>query len=298
MPQLAQINVATLRAPIDDPATAEFADNLDPINAIADGSDGFVWRLQTEGGNATAIQAFADPLTLVNMSVWESVDALKAYVYSSAHRDFVARRREWFVEGTSRYALWRIAAGEIPEVSEAKARLDFLDLYGPSPYAFRFGAATPEPLLVSRTTLDDTATVDLVLRLNGELATMYPEPGANHFTLDQESVLPPNGVMVRADLGGTPVGCGAIRVLDATRAEVKRMYVDPSTRGLKVGAAMLDWLEAEAREIGLAELVLETGTRQLAAIGLYEKAGYEPTPLWGEYLRSPDTSLCFCKSFA
>ena len=101
MPQLAQINVATLRAPIDDPVTAEFANNLDPINAVADGSDGFVWRLQTEGGNATAIQAFADPLTLVNMSVWHSVDALRAYVYSSAHRDFVARRREWFVEGTS-----------------------------------------------------------------------------------------------------------------------------------------------------------------------------------------------------
>lgn len=295
MPQLAQINVATLRAPIDDPVTAEFANNLDPINAVADGSDGFVWRLQTEGGNATAIQAFADPLTLVNMSVWHSVDALRAYVYSSAHRDFVARRREWFVEGTSRYALWRVAPGTIPEVNEGKARLDFFDLHGPSPYTFRFGAATPEPLLVTRTTLDDTATVDLVLRLNDELATMYPEPGANHFTLDAESVLPPNGVMVRADLAGTSVGCGAIRVLDATRAEVKRMYVDPSTRGLKIGAAVLDRLEAEARELAITELVLETGTRQLAAIALYEKAGYETTPLWGEYLRSPHTSLCFRK---
>ena len=295
MPHLAQINVATLRAPIDDPATAEFADGLDPINAVADESDGFVWRLQTESGNATEIQAFADPLTLVNMSVWESLDALKAYVYSSAHRDFVARRREWFVEGTSRYALWRVAPGPIPDVSEGKARLDFLDLHGPSPYAFRFGAATPEPLLVSRTSLDETATVDLVLRLNDELAAMYPEPGANHFTLDSESVLPPNGVMVRADLGGSPVGCGAIRVLDATRAELKRMYVHPSMRGLMIGAALLDRLEAAGRELGLAELVLETGTRQLAAIALYEKAGYEPTPLWGEYLRSPDTSLCYCK---
>ena len=298
MPQLAQINVATLRAPIDDPATAEFADNLDPINAIADGSDGFVWRLQTESGNATEIQAFADPLTLVNMSVWESVDVLKAYVYSSAHRNFVARRREWFAEGTSRYALWHIPQGEIPGLDEAKARLDFLDLHGASPYAFRFSAAAPEPLLVSRTTLDDTATVDLILRLNDELAAMYPEPGANHFTLDRESVLPPNGVMVRADLAGTPVGCGAIRVLDETRAEVKRMYVDPSTRGLKIGAAVLDRLEAEARELGIAELVLETGTRQLAAIGLYEKADYEPTPLWGEYLRSPETSRCYRKPLA
>ena len=292
MAHVAQINVATLRAPVDDPATAEFVDNLDPINAIADGTKGFVWRLQTERGNATSIQAFADPMTLVNMSVWESVKALQEYAYRSPHRDFVARRREWFVDGSSRYALWRVPPGEIPGLADGKARLDFISLYGPSPYAFRFGPI-PEPLLVSRTTLDDSATVDLVLRLNDELSALYPEPGANHFTLDPKSVLPPNGVMVRADLDGAPVGCGAIRVVDATRAEVKRMYVDPSTRGLKVGAAVLDRLEAEARGLGMSELVLETGTRQLAAIGLYEKAGYERIPLWGEYRRSPDTSICY-----
>jgi putative acetyltransferase len=101
--------------------------------------------------------------------------------------------------------------------------------------------------------------------------------------------------MVRADLADAPVGCGAIRVLDETRAEVKRMYVSPSTRGLKIGAAILHRLEQEARRLGMAELVLETGTRQLAAIGLYEKAGFEPTPLWGEYLTSPETSLCYRK---
>jgi GNAT superfamily N-acetyltransferase len=295
---VAQINIGTLRAPLDDPIVAEFVDNLDRVNAIADGADGFVWRLQTDRGNATEIQAFDDPLALVNMSVWESVDALQQFAYQSAHREYVARRREWFVEGSSAYALWRVDRGELPDLDDAKARLDFLAAYGPSPYAFRFGATVPDPLLISRTTLDDTRTVDLVLRLNDELSAMYPEPGANHFTLDHESVLPPNGVMVRAELAGVPVACGAIRVLDEERAEVKRMYVDPSTRGLKIGAAVLQRLEAEARRLGATELVLETGTRQLAAIGLYEKSGFEPTPLWGEYLNSPGTSLCYRKSLS
>jgi hypothetical protein len=136
---VAQINVATLRAPLDDPAVAEFVGNLDRINALADGTEGFVWRLQTESGNATAIQAFSDPLTLVNMSVWESVEALQRFAYHSPHRSFVARRREWFLEGTSRYAIWRLAPGEIPSLEEAKARLDFLQGHGPSPYAFQFG---------------------------------------------------------------------------------------------------------------------------------------------------------------
>jgi putative acetyltransferase len=103
----------------------------------------------------------------------------------------------------------------------------------------------------------------------------------------------PNGVMVRAELAGVPVACGAIRVLEGRRAEVKRMFVDPATHGLKIGAAVLDRLEAEARALGVSELVPETGIRQHAAIGLYERCGYEPTALWGEYLRSPETSRCY-----
>jgi GNAT superfamily N-acetyltransferase len=192
-------------------------------------------------------------------------------------------------------AIWYVAPGETPTLAEGRARLAFLERHGPSPYAFRLGDV-PKPLLVSRTTLSDEQTIALVLRLNEELAALYPEPGANHFTLDPESVLPPNGVMVRADLEGVPVGCGAIRVLeDGQRAEVKRMFVDPATRGQKIGAAVLERLESEARRLGVSELVLETGIRQHAAIGLYERAGFEPTPLWGEYLRSRETSRCYRK---
>ena len=91
---VAQINIGTMVAPTDDPRVAEFMDGLDRINAIADESPGFVWRLQADDGNATSIQIFPDPLTLVNMSVWESVDALKAYVYQSDHVEFFRRRAE------------------------------------------------------------------------------------------------------------------------------------------------------------------------------------------------------------
>ena len=291
---VAQVNIAVIRAPVGDPLVAEFVDNLDRINALADTSPGFVWRLQTEEGNATSIHAFPDPMLLVNISVWESVEALQDFAYRTDHREYVKRRAEWFVDGTTRLALWWVPAGTIPTIDDAKRRLGFLAAHGPSPYAFRFGK-TPSRAVVSRTTFADDTTVALVRRLNDELSGMYPEDGANHFTLDPDSVIPPAGVMVRATLDGTPVACGALRMLDERTGELKRMYVDPAVRGLKLGAAILDALEHEAAALGARELCLETGSRQTAAIGLYEKAGYVPTPLWGEYLRSPETSRCYRK---
>jgi len=294
---VAQVNIATIRAPVGDPLVAEFVDNLDRINAIADSAPGFVWRLQTAEGNATSIHAFPDPMLLVNMSVWESVEALQEFAYRSEHREFVKRRAEWFVDGSTRLALWWVPAGTVPSIDDAKRRLAFLSAHGPSPFAFRFGK-TPPQAVVSRTTFADETTVALVHRLNDELSAMYPEDGANHFSLDPESVVPPVGVMVRATLDGRPVACGAIRMLDERTGELKRMFVDPDVRGLKLGAAILDALECEAAELGAQELCLETGSRQTAAIGLYEKAGYAPTPLWGEYLRSPETSRCYRKALA
>ena len=291
---VAQVNIATIRAPVGDPLVAEFVDNLDRINAVADGSAGFVWRLQTEEGNATAIHAFPDPMLLVNMSVWESVEALQEFAYRTEHREYVKRRAEWFVDGSTRLALWWVPAGTVPAIDDAKRRLAFLAAYGPSPYAFRFGK-TPARAVVARTTFADETTVGLVHRLNDELSAMYPEDGANHFSLDPDSVIPPAGVMVRATLDGQPVACGALRRLDGRTGELKRMFVDPDVRGLKLGAAILDSLEREAAELGIEELCLETGSRQTAAIGLYEKAGYAPTPLWGEYVSSPETSRCYRK---
>src|SRR5215216_3117240 len=110
--QLAQINVGRLRAPVDSPLVAEFMEALDPINAVAEASPGFVWRFQTAEGNATAVRPYDDDSILVNLSVWESVDALAAFVYHSGHAGYLRRRREWFERMTDTIAaLWWILSG-------------------------------------------------------------------------------------------------------------------------------------------------------------------------------------------
>lgn len=291
---VAQINIGTMVAPTDDPEVAEFMDGLDRINAIADASPGFVWRLQTDDGNATSIQIFPDPLTLVNMSVWESVDALKAYVYQTDHVEFFRRRAAWFLPDAKRVALWTVPAGEVPELDDAVRRVEFLERSGPSPYAFGF-ARQPVPLVFETTQIDDPETQALVHRLNDELEAVATEPGENHFTLDAADVVGDRGAMVRARLDGALVGCGAVRRIEPTVGEVKRMFVDPAVRGNKVGAAILDQLELRAQRLGITELKLETGPRQVEALALYDSAGYERCDLFGEYVRTPTTSMCFRK---
>jgi uncharacterized protein DUF3291 len=144
--QIAQLNVARLRAPLDDPSMREFVELLAPVNAIADASPGFVWRLQTEAGDATAIQAFDDLSILVNMSVWESIDALRAFAYSGAHLDVFRARRRWFdpMEPIS-HVLWWVPAGHVPTVEEGRSRLERLHADGPTPEAFSFKRTFPPP---------------------------------------------------------------------------------------------------------------------------------------------------------
>jgi|SRR5579872_6940354 len=143
---LAQINTGRVRGPIGSDIMAEFVANLDPINAIAEQSAGFVWRLQTEEGNATSVQIFEDPMQLLNFSVWESVETLRDFVYKSAHMPFVRRRYEWFEKFEKPYiALWWIPAGYIPTVQEARERLEFRQRHGDTPVAFSFGKHFPEP---------------------------------------------------------------------------------------------------------------------------------------------------------
>jgi hypothetical protein len=137
---LAQVNIGRLRAPVDHPMIAEFAAALDRINAVADAAPGFVWRLQTEDGNATAIRPDADDeLLAINLSVWESVEALAEYAYRSEHVAFMRRRREWFERfPTSYLALWWTPVGTLPTVAEAMGRVAHLDAHGPTPTAFTF----------------------------------------------------------------------------------------------------------------------------------------------------------------
>ena len=136
---LAQINIARARDAMDTPTMAGFAAMLEPINALADGTPGFVWRLQDESGDATAIRPYDDERIMVNMSVWQSIEALREFVYRSPHVEVFRGRRAWFEKFESIYlALWWVPAGHIPTVDEAKDRLDHLDAHGPTPHAFTF----------------------------------------------------------------------------------------------------------------------------------------------------------------
>ena len=136
---LAQINIGRMRAPLDTPVMADFVAQLDEINALAEASPGFVWRLKGEGNDATSLRPFDDDFIIVNMSVWESLDDLRAYVYKSAHTAVMRRRREWFEQFESAYVvLWWVEAGHIPTVGEAKERLQHLDAHGPTAEAFTF----------------------------------------------------------------------------------------------------------------------------------------------------------------
>jgi hypothetical protein len=144
--QLAEINVGRLVAPYGTPPVAEFVASLPKINALADAQPGFVWRLTGEGDDATDIQIFDDPLMAMNMSVWEDLESLAAFVYRSSHRDFMRRRREWFEPpGEAYMALWWVPAGERPTAAEGRARLEALRRDGPTPFAFSFRQPFPPP---------------------------------------------------------------------------------------------------------------------------------------------------------
>ncbi len=137
---LAQINIGRLNHPVDDPRVAEFMENLDPINELAEQSPGFVWRLQDDSGNATAIRAFDDDTILPNLTVWESIETLKDYVFKTDHARFLRRRREWFqpMEDLPVLTMWWIPAGHLPTLEEARERIDHLAVHGPTAHAFSF----------------------------------------------------------------------------------------------------------------------------------------------------------------
>jgi len=155
-----------------------------------------------------------------------------------------------------------------------------------------------DSITISRAELTSDVSRALIAELNAELTGMYPEPGATHFGLDPSDVAEGHGAFLVILDNGTPVGCGAVRRIDPDTAEFKRMYVSPAVRGFGLGRRLVDALETEARKLGVRRLVLETGTRQLAALALYRATGFQPIPLYGEYERSPDTSVCMGKELS
>jgi len=143
---LAQLNVARFRVPAEHPVNADFVNNLDRVNTIAENQEGFVWRLVGEGNNAMDINAFNDPNLISNMSVWEDVEALQAFVYrNKEHRDIMRRRAEWFDNIEFHLVLWWIKKGHIPTLSEAQEKLSLLETRGPTKDAFTFKSPFDAP---------------------------------------------------------------------------------------------------------------------------------------------------------
>ncbi|PYX89001.1 MAG: DUF3291 domain-containing protein [Acidobacteria bacterium] len=136
---VAQINIGRIKGPLDGPVMAGFMARLDEINALADGNPGFVWRLQTSEGNATYFRPYDDDQILMNMSVWETVEDLRHFVYHTTHVELLRQRQQWFENFAGVYvALWWVPVGHIPGVDEAKKRIAYLDAHGPTQFAFTF----------------------------------------------------------------------------------------------------------------------------------------------------------------
>jgi Domain of unknown function (DUF3291) len=142
---LAQVNIGLPIEPVESERLRGFVEMLEPINALADAAPGFVWRLQTEDGDATAIRAFADERLIMNMSVWESLETCVAFVYGAEHAAVMRQRRKWFVPMQLYTAAWWIPAGTLPTPADAVARLDLLNQLGPTPDAFTFKRPFPPP---------------------------------------------------------------------------------------------------------------------------------------------------------
>ncbi|NDZ66686.1 DUF3291 domain-containing protein [Streptomyces cyaneofuscatus] len=144
--ELAQVNIAWLRFPLDSPELKDFVDGLDPVNAVADQAEGFVWRLRSESGNATDVPVFGDAWLIVNMSVWRDAEALTAFMYAGQHRELLRRRREWFEQvREAMTALWWVPSGERPTVADAEERLLHLREQGPTERAFTLRTRFPAP---------------------------------------------------------------------------------------------------------------------------------------------------------
>ncbi len=137
MSHVAQLNIGRFRYPTDDPRMAGFMANLDRVNALAERSEGFVWRLKDESNNATAIRPPSDPTMAVNLSVWENVEALERFVWATVHKQFYNRKGEWFEKAAlTHFVMWSIEEGHIPDLEEAMGRLEHLRSHGESDFAF------------------------------------------------------------------------------------------------------------------------------------------------------------------
>ncbi|HWF75628.1 MAG TPA: DUF3291 domain-containing protein [Caulobacteraceae bacterium] len=156
--RIAQVNVAKLIAPLDDPRIDDFRNALERINRLGEAQPGFVWRAQGAGFDATDCRVFDDPDILINATVWESIEDLAAFAYRTEHRDFLRRRLEWFEASAEPFlAIWWIPTGRVPTLDQCVERLIHIRAHGPTPYAFDFRTRFPAPSDAAASTIQETA---------------------------------------------------------------------------------------------------------------------------------------------
>jgi GNAT superfamily N-acetyltransferase len=274
---LAQLNIATLRYPLDDPRAADFVEALSTVNGAGEQSPGFVWRLQSDAGDATDIQVFDDPLIIVNLTVWESVDHLKAFAFRGLHRDYLRRRSEWFVEGSTRTALWWLPSTQLPNTDDAKRRLEFFEAFGPSPYAFRMGQTHPT-LVTYSVSPDDGRVEQLMLQVSDRR---------------EQGLGDPQGVVV-GEIDDVAETFGTFRRVDDETAHIDRIHVSRAARGMRLGAAIVAEIEAAAETAGFRRLRLHTVPAQA---GPYENFGFRRQPCDHDTAGS-SRSICLEKTLA
>lgn len=249
-----------------------------------------VQSVRTPGDNSVNLAHFVAPTLATStlagpiLAVWGSADLLHA-----------AAQHHPITDPASSVAWW-IADRHEPTTEEGFRRLAFLHEHGPSPHAFSPWQSMSR-LEIDRVWLDDTDVQLLIAQLNADLYQRYPEPGALVFSLHPADIVDGVGALLLAQLDGRPVGCGAFRVFDDQpgSAEIKRMYVAPSARGRKIGAALLAELELRAARLGVRVVSLETGPRQLEALQRFARAGYTACEPWGPFV-GKSFSICLAKT--
>lgn len=280
--ELAQLNIARMLAPLDSATMAEFRAGLEPMNRLADVADGFVWRWESTDGDGTAGGAFGDASTLVNLSVWRDIDALRAYAYRSEHADYIKRRREWFSRMAEAFAaLWWVPAGHRPTVTEAVQRLQHLRDHGPSDFAFTFAQLFPSPapafaspLVVSALTPNDRESWEVLAR---GYKLFYNTPTSdNEYETAWQRIMANQSVHgLGAKVDGELVGITHYLFHASTWAEsacyLQDLFSAPEYRGRGIARALIAAVAEKARERGASRCYWLTHHSNATARTLYDK---------------------------
>ncbi len=303
--ELAQLNIASMREPMESPGMADFVANLDRINALADDAPGFIWRLQTDTGDATEQRPMGADM-LVNMSVWRDIESLSNYVYKSAHVEIMRRRKEWFARMHEAFVvLWWLPKGHRPSIAEASAKLALLRTSGPTAAAFTFRHAFPPPDATaepagqsSAVRLATHADLPQLRALMNEsirelVGAVLDEAGtqASFEFMGLDTQLIDDGTYFLVELDGQIAGCGGwsrratlfggdhtagrdARLLDPRTdpARVRAMYTHPQFARRGVGRTVLAQCEAAAAREGFSKLELMA---TVAGEPLYRAGGFE-----------------------